>query len=348
MHADDKKDIFCDSNGQVHGSLVTALKDNGIIPHAAELYLYNYRGAFYNIDPLLWREPIPTPYRQVKHWSGVAANSYIQVHSCDKEMDTDIRRNLLPDKPYSTMYKRRREDLDVHTELGWYETCVVHGVTFQICRGLVFLAKTYSIQHEVSEWASANGLQLTVMPKHWSAHPSRTYCIAKPKYFDFVKTFRCWLIRHDARSNTLQGLKYFIQHSHDSFFANLGLDSSLVPLEQVHAVDSFFETLKNTRSDMERLYRFLLRMSHIDDLEEDDFKKRLYSLWARFKWSRVAPKIKIVDRFLIMYNEVALRPGNTLALAAKHSFETASLNFGNRVQSDANLLSTDIQDGQQF
>lgn len=237
-----------------------------------------------------WIEPIPT----TKNWK------YDRIKNIGKHDRVMCLRQI-----------------DVHNEKGVFEKIEHDGQVFYVCKAIVFNAKDYDItEGNIDKWAKSHDMDLQVLPKELSNHPSRTFCIAKPRNrCDFFATFRAWLISkqydtlHDR--SLCEGAPGTLQYFYDILYCH----------------DYFFTSLGTRKHDFCRLCKW-----HCVDYNNDAICVRaLKNLWSKYLWKRCSVKMIYWARFasvlLKYFHEVAVRPGNSAALAAKRSFETMSSGY---------------------
>ena len=215
--------------------------------------------------------------------------------------------------------------LDLHNVHSVNERVEFDGQVFWLSKAFIFNAKDYHIENgEMNSWAESQKMDVKVLPKELSNHPSRTFCILQPlNVFNFFSTFRAWLILNGydllydrKKRHLIDGGKDFfwdILWCHDDFFANLG-----------------------TRKDD---LRNLLKFYSSEEIETDEgefificpdaFERELKHLWAMYLWARLRKKMiqwgKYGSVFVSICKEVQARPGNSDFQSARRSFESMAL-----------------------
>jgi hypothetical protein len=201
---------------------------------------------------------------------------------------------------------------DLHNLHSVNERLEFAGQVFWVSKAIIFNAKDHEIEDGTfNSWATSQEVDLKVLPKDFSKHPSRTFCIVQPrKVCNFFSTFRAWLILNGYDMMTNRSLidnDYFrdILVCHDDFFANLG----------------------TRENDLQHLLEFY--DPYVGDLEYDPsgrLRRELKRLWAKYLWARVRKKMihwsKYGSVFISICSEVQARPGNSTWKSAKRSFES--------------------------
>ena len=227
-------------------------------------------------------------------------------------------------------------DVDLHDKYTVNEKVEIEGRVFSLSKAIIFNALNYHIENgKISSWAESHKMNLRVLPKEFSSHPYRTFCIVQPlNVCNFFSTFRAWLIinGYDLKERSLirGGNDYFfdIFFCHDDFFANLGTRKDDLrnllkfwderyQLPTDHGLDPF-----NSDQDYKK-------WSSLWDTKQEEFKDEVKHLWAMYLWARLRKKMiqwgKYGSVLVSICKEVQARPGNSDFQSAKRSFLKRSL-----------------------